>query len=110
MRPSPGPADQPHELVEVVRGLEAEDQQVRRVAAAPRSLEGRLPHLEGKLSHLGPAGGLLQSRGRPPHAKRRGIVAGVCRGAWTRVIADQFRLLALQTCQGHSGSMNILAN
>ena len=38
MRPSPGPADQPHELVEVVRGLEAEDQQVRRVAAAPRPL------------------------------------------------------------------------
>jgi hypothetical protein len=33
-----------------------------------------------------------------------------CRGAWARVTIDQFRHLALQPCQGHMISMNILAN
>jgi hypothetical protein len=35
-----------------------------------------------------------------------GTVVGTC----ARVTVDQFRHLALQTCYGHSGSMNILTN
>jgi hypothetical protein len=34
----------------------------------------------------------------------------VCRGAWARVTADQFRHSALRACYGHRVSMNILAN
>jgi hypothetical protein len=33
----------------------------------------------------------------------------VCRGAWARVTIDHFRRLALQACQGHRVSTNVLA-
>jgi hypothetical protein len=78
-------------------------------------LESTAQHRFAKREMLRPPKrpGRARTAWTPAGAARRVRPAGsgsACRGTWARVTIDPVRHLALQTCFGHSGSMNILAN